>query len=300
MVEAKPHISVCICTYKRPMLLGRLLEELGRQETDGQFTYSIVVAENDESQSARTVVSEFAARSDIAVKYCVQPRRSIALTRNAAVENASGEFIAFIDDDEFPTERWLLTLLRACNKHEVDGVLGPVMPYFEENTPKWVVKGGFYDRPRHPTGLRLVSSQTRTGNVLMERRSFEEGERFNPEFLAASDQEFFGRMIAKGCIFSWCNEATVYEVVPPERCRPSFLIRRAVFRGAFSRRLARSSLTPFVLSLIAAPAYAAALPLTLVSGQAQFMKYVFKLCYHMGRLLALLGINPVKEPYVTQ
>ena len=32
------HISVCVCTYKRAVLLRRLLDELSRQETDGLFT----------------------------------------------------------------------------------------------------------------------------------------------------------------------------------------------------------------------------------------------------------------------
>ena len=136
MSEEKPHVSVCICTYKRPALLRGLLDELGCQVTAGLFTYSIVVADNDESQSAKTVVSEFAARSDIPITYCVQPRRNIALARNTTVENATGDFIAFIDDDEFPTKRWLLTLLNACSKCGADGVLGPVIPYFDETTPR--------------------------------------------------------------------------------------------------------------------------------------------------------------------
>lgn len=41
------HISVCICTFKRPSLLLRLLKELAGQETQGLFTYSIVVVDND-------------------------------------------------------------------------------------------------------------------------------------------------------------------------------------------------------------------------------------------------------------
>jgi succinoglycan biosynthesis protein ExoM len=300
MTEKQPHISVCICTYKRPELLKRLLEDLGRQDTDGLFTYSIVVADNDDSQSAKTVVSDFAVASNIPIAYCVQPRRNIALTRNKAVENAHGEFIAFIDDDEFPTKRWLLTLLNACKKYDVEGVLGPVMPCFDKDTPSWVVKGGFYDRPRHPTGLRLESSQTRTGNVLMKSRSFAEGQRFNPEFLAASDQEFFKRMMVKGMVFIWCNEAVVYECVLPSRCKRAFLIRRAVFRGVFSEGKLRPSTSAIATSLIAVPAYVAVLPVALTLGQAWFMKYTFKLCYHVGRLLAVLGINPIKGPYVTE
>ena len=95
------HLSVCICTYKRPQLLKRLLETLEKQETDG-FTFSVVVADNDEGRSAEPVVLEFSAQSAIPVTYCMESEQNISLARNRAIANASGDFIAFIDDDEFP------------------------------------------------------------------------------------------------------------------------------------------------------------------------------------------------------
>lgn len=295
------HITVCICTYKRPQLLKRLLEALDHQETRGLFTYSIVVTDNDDSQSGKAVVSRFTGMSNIAVKYCVQPRRNIALARNTAVENARGEFIAFIDDDEFPKEQWLLNLFNSCTKYDVAGVLGPVLPYFDEDAPRWVVTGGFYDRPMHPTGMVLDWEQCRTGNVLVKAQMFsEEGQRFDPEFLSGSDQEFFKRMMRRGHSFVWCNDAAVYEVVPPARCKRAFMVRRAVFRGVFSFYNRPSSPKAIALSLIATPAYTVALPVALVLGQARFMRYMFSLCYHVGRLLGVLGINPINEPYVTE
>jgi hypothetical protein len=48
------------------------------------------------------------------------------------VENADGDFIAFIDDDEFPVNNWLLALFDTCNQYNVDGVLGPVRRHFDE------------------------------------------------------------------------------------------------------------------------------------------------------------------------
>ena len=45
---------------------------------------------------------------------------------------------------------------------------------------------------------------------------------------------------------------------------------------------------------------ATALPFALVLGHHRFMTLLVKLCDHLGRLLALLRINPVKEPYVTE
>ncbi len=227
------HISVCICTYKRPHLLKRLLSELRVQDTGGLFTYSIVIADNDELQSAEAVTLDFAAESHIETRYCVEPRQNIALARNKAVENARGDFLAFIDDDEFPGKRWLLTLFKACNDYDADGVLGPVRPYFDKDPPKWVVKGKFYERPTYRTGLVIDWRKGRTGNVLLRRRIFAPGgQAFRPSFLTGEDQDFFRRMIEKGHSFIWCNEAVAYEVVPPIRWKRTFLLRRALLRGA--------------------------------------------------------------------
>jgi len=293
------HISVCICTYKRPDLLQRLLRDLLTQETGGLFTYSIVVVDNDHAQSAQPVVSELASGSSVPVKYCVEPRQGIAMARNHAVANATGEFIAFIDDDEFPIREWLLRLFSTWKQNSVDGVLGPVKPHFNADAPKWVIEGGLFDRPLHPTGLQLAWSQCRTGNVLLKRQLFDGPTPFRPECLNGEDQEFFKRMIEKGHSFIWCNEAVAYEVVPPARWKRSFLVRRALFRGVFSLRNYRFSPSRVLQSAIAAPAYALTLPVALLLGQAPFMRYVFKMSYHVGRLLAVVGINPIKGQYVT-
>ena len=218
MTRAADHICLCICTYKRPEYLNRLLGDLSDQDTQGLFTYSIVVVDNDWSESAKSIVSEFAAASPIATRYCVEPRQNIALARNAAIANSEGNFIAFIDDDEFPTKHWLLTLFQACKKYDVDGVLGPVKPHFDEETPKWVVKGKFYDRPSYPTGFVIDWGKGRTGNVLLKKKIFEGVEQpFRPEFLSGEDQDFFRRMIGNGHVFIWCDEAVAYEYVPPMR-----------------------------------------------------------------------------------
>src|SRR5215831_3046909 len=196
MANEKKHISVCVCTYKRSQFLKRLLEELSGQDTRGLFTYSIVVADNDHLRSAETVVSDFATASTIPISYCVEPRQNIALARNKAIENAAGDFVAFIDDDEFPTGRWLLTLFNACNAYDVDGVLGPVKRHFDEEPPGWVMKGKFYERPTYPTGLVIDWKKGRTGNVLLKKRIFAaDAQPFKPEFRQGEDQDFFRRMI---------------------------------------------------------------------------------------------------------
>jgi YdjC-like protein/Glycosyl transferase family 2 len=295
-----PHIAICICTYKRAHLLQRLLEGLVDQETDGLFTYSIIVADNDQLRSAEPLVSSFSLKSAIPLKYCVEPQQNIALARNKAVENASGDFVAFIDDDEFPTKRWLLTLYAACNEYGVDGVLGPVKRHFDEKPPAWIVKSNFYERPTYPTGFVIDWKKGRTGNVLLRKRLFSASEQpFRQEFRAGEDQDFFRRMIDKGCVFIWCDEAVAYEVVPPARWKRSFMLRRALLRGAIEPMTPTFGPLNIAKSIVAVPAYAAALPFALVLGHHRFMSLLVSLFDHVGKLLALAGINPVREPYVT-
>jgi succinoglycan biosynthesis protein ExoM len=302
MTIAQEHICVCICTHKRIDFLKRLLTELAVQETGGLFTYSVVVADNDRDRSAAPVVDEFvAAGSGIRIDYCMQPQQNIALTRNTAVEHAHGDFIAFIDDDEWPTRRWLLTLFRACRDCEADGVLGPVKPHFDEQPPRWVVSGRFYDRPTYPTGFVIDWKKGRTGNVLLKRRIFDaERQPFRPEFLTGEDQDFFRRMIDKGFMFVWCNEALAYETVPPIRWNRTFMLKRALLRGAVSLVHPTSSARAAIAkSVIAAPVYTAALPFAFAMGQGRFMTCLVKLFDHIGRLLAVVGVRPVRQPYVT-
>jgi len=301
MTDRHPHITVCICTYKRLRYLERLLEELANQATAGRFTYSILVVDNDSYRSAEPIVKEFRRKSSIAAAYAVQPEQSIALTRNTAVENAQGEFLVFIDDDEYPIRDWLLILFQTLQDHRVDGVLGPVKPHYEQSPPGWVLKGAFYDRPSYPTGHRIDWRQGRTGNVLLARHVFwGEGQPFRPEFLTGEDQDFFRRMIAKGYVFVWCNEALAYEFVPAARWNRSFMLKRALLRGKISLAHPTSGTVEILKSMAAVPLYALALPFLLLAGQHLFMKYLVKTFDHAGRLLAFAGIDPIKQKYVTE
>ncbi len=292
-----PHLVVCICTFCRPLMLERLLGELNQQLTGDAFTFSAVVADNDASQSARGVTEKFAKESTIALTYCVQPERNIALARNTAVSHACGEFLIFIDDDEFPAKEWLFNLFKTCQQHGVAGVLGPVLPYFDEEPPKWLRAGGFYDRPRHPTGFKLEWTGCRTGNVLFRKRVLEDLDiPFRAEFESGGeDQDFFRRALGRGHSFVWCDEAVVYEVVPPSRWKRRFMISRALLRGRNSIKHRPGRWGNIMKSVVAVPIYFVSLPLLSLRGHHYFMRNVVKLADHVGRLLAVLHLNPVSE-----
>jgi len=296
----KNHICVCICTFKRPELLRQLLSKLEDQKTEGLFEYSIVIVDNDRSASARQIVETFAQHSNIPISYYLEPEQNIALARNKAIENAKGEFIGFIDDDEFPINQWLFNLFKALNFYNSDGILGPVFPHFEEEPPQWILKGRFFDRSTHPTGHVLEWQNTRTGNALLRRELFNKNTMwFNPTFgSGGEDRDFFRRKIEENRLFVWCNEAPVFETVRPERWKRTVQMKRAFLRGKMALNAQGFRPVSVFESVIAIALYTCCLPLFLFLGQHVFMKYLIKDCDHFGKVCAFLGIDLLKEKYI--
>lgn len=294
------HISICICTYKRPKMLAKLLSELKQQMTNNLFIYSIVVVDNDKNQSARNAVDSFKENKSITSKYYIEPEQNIARARNKAITQAEGNFIAFIDDDEFPIHnQWLLNLYRTLKNYKADGILGPVIPFFEAEPPSWIVRGKLFERKSFKTGsiLRIIG-EMRTGNVFFRRDIFEGTEEpFDPSFgkTGGEDTNFFKEMLAKKMDFRWCNEAGVFENIPLQRFTRSYLLKRALLRGVVNARHTSFLQWGTLKSIIAIVAYSLALPFLFVIGHHLFMKYLVRNCDHIGKLLSLCGIEIIKD-----
>lgn len=278
-------------------MLERLLRKVAAQRTDGNFTFEIVVCDNDEMGSGKAVVEKLTELSAVPVQAVIQPIKNIALARNTAISKASGEFIAFIDDDEFPDENWLLTLLTTILRTGVSGALGPVLPHFDQKPPQWVIKGRQFERPRHVTGFQLQWQECRTGNVLFKRSILkDESAPFRAEFgTGGEDQDFFRRMVQTGERFVWCDEAPVWETVPPERWDLKIMLSRALLRGKNTLRHKDKMPINLAKSLLATPCYVLALPIMALMGRHLLVRYLVRTCDHLGRLLAFVRLNPVDE-----
>ena len=297
------HISVCICTYKRPGLLEKLLLALDTQRTDDLFTFSALAVDNDYTESAKEIVTSVRTLVKYPVEYYMEPQQNIALTRNRAVSNARGEFIAMIDDDEIPHPEWLYNLFIALRNYNVDGVLGPVLPYFPANAPQWLIRSGLCDRIFHTTGTPIpIDSHARTGNVLFHRRVFKNGQNlFEEQFgkTGGEDIEFFDKRIEDGFKFIWCSEAPVYEHVLPERLFLSFHLKKNIRFGGLTGEKMRQGTYPlwvnFFKSICVTIFYTFAIPIIALLGKHLLARHLTKYVYHISRILGTIGIVIIRD-----
>lgn len=226
-----PLISVCVCTYHRHDLLEKLLASLAAQRTDGKFEVEVVVVDNDRAGGAQEVV-EAASRQfpQLRLKYAVEPTQGISYARNRTVALAAGDYLAFIDDDEYAEPDWLAALFETLQRYAADAVFGPVLPKFPAGSPTWAIRSGLFDRLRFATGTQLTSGDSKTGNALLRavwpRRRIPTPFDVHFAHSGGEDHDFFVWMEAAGGGLFWCDTAVAYEEVPLARLSLRSVLKR--------------------------------------------------------------------------
>jgi len=195
--------------------------------------WNIVVVDNDELATNENFIKELSKDFPVPIIYGVQPKRGIASARNLAVELAGDvEYVAFVDDDEVAEPNWLDELLMGMTRYKADMVAGPVLAAFEVPPEEWILRGGFFDRPRYQTGTGIKLSGT--GNLLVSTKwlykwngPFEE--RLN--FIGGSDSLFFTKAYKMGAKIIWVDEAIVHEYNSPKRANLKWILKRNLRMG---------------------------------------------------------------------
>lgn len=282
-------ISLCVCTYRRPQLASTLAS-LERQQLPDGVSLALVIIDNDAAGSARPIVEAFQRHSKLPVKYHIESRKSLSHARNASLRLATGEWLAFIDDDEQAQPDWLCQLLTCTETYQADGAIGTVKALYPPKTPAWIREGGFFDKPGLPTGTKLNTGST--CNALLRRSLVTGDEPFDPRYGATGgeDTDFFARLVRQGATLVACREALVLEHISPDRVNSEFLIRRAIRMGeSYSQIfwggsslpgragcLLRASIQTMVAGMIAV--------LFLPGGKAASFTYVLKMMLNWGKV----------------
>lgn len=233
--------AICVVTFKRPEGLTRLLESFRKLHCPDGLEVRVVVVDNDAAESAREVVDRCALVVPFPLSYAVEPERGLSRVRNTALRHAAlSDWVAFIDDDEWPEPDWLERLVETQRQTGADVVLGPSVPWFDVPPPRWIQDGGFFERARFPTGQRIPFWRARTSGVMIRGASLANlgSDPFDDRFgsVGGEDRVFFYQLEKNGARIIWVDEAVVNECVPASRANARWLVRRG-YRTGDSRSL---------------------------------------------------------------
>jgi len=225
-------ISVCLCTYKRATL-DKTLTSLVNQNLPDDCQLEVVVVDNDIDESGRSLCEEHNEnQSRIKIRYYVNAERNLAAVRNSTIEHAAGEYLAFIDDDEWAESDWIAALYRAVKKYRADAIFGKVVVHYPESSPQWIVSGDMFGKDNHRTG-QVLSKGATSNAILSARWVRDEGVRFDPVFgkSGGEDTDFFHRIHKLGGHLVFDNHAVVSETVETHRLNFDYLKKQNIRIG---------------------------------------------------------------------
>lgn len=192
-----PSFSVIIPTYNRPQALVHCLESFLKLDYPaGQWDLIVV---NDGGTDSFTAVSD-ELKEALPVRLITKAHGGPAAARNAGAKMATGDFLAFTDDDCQVTQEWLTVFADGFADGRCQALGGHSLTPFTQNPAEraWQHLTDFlnlYMQDESGNALLLISN-----NVAYQREIFNELGGFNETFplAAAEDMELSCRLLANG------------------------------------------------------------------------------------------------------
>src|SRR5262245_55713466 len=187
----QPLVVIGVCTCRRPMMLRACLVSLAAQIAPAGFELSILVVDNEPEPNNRGVADAFRQVCPFPVHYVHQPRRGIAVARNAIIDKAmalGAAWIAMLDDDETAEPDWIVRLMEP-EYIDVPVLSGRQILVYPEARPFWA-----QDDSKLPKEGEALPTSTTT-NVRFSAALPRSGLRFDEGFglTGGEDRDYFCR-----------------------------------------------------------------------------------------------------------
>jgi glycosyltransferase involved in cell wall biosynthesis len=259
-LEQEPiSLTVAICTHNRAAQLADTLRSLEALEAPGR-QWELLVVDNASTDGTPALLEELHWRPGVPLRCVREERLGVSYARNRAVEEARGEYVLFIDDDETPHEDWLAAHARALREHAPDATGGRIeVRFIGAERPSWLTDEllGFLGRLDHgPLPRRLTDEGQKifTGNAAFRRETVRRLGLFDTSLgrrgrinAGGEDVDLFVRLLRAGCDVRWVPDAIIFHRIEAEKLRRGYFLDLHYRQGrmeAIRRRGAGSRVPP--------------------------------------------------------
>lgn len=141
------NLTVAIPTYNGENRLPKVLEKLKEQVNTEHINWEVIIVDNNSTDGTAKLVKEYQENwlQDVSLKYCFEPQQGISFARQRAMNEAKGELVGFIDDDNLPFANWVNSACKFAQKHPKAGAFSSkIHGVFETNPPEELKDITFY------------------------------------------------------------------------------------------------------------------------------------------------------------
>ncbi len=244
--QTDPSVSVVVCAYsddRRAALLASITSLAAQTSVPAEV---IVVVDHNPS-----LLEWVRVHAPQVTAIASDQANGLAGARNTGVRAATGEVVAFLDDDARAAPDWLHRLGRAYQDPRVLGVGGAVVPEFERGRPSWlpeefdwVVGCTYRGLPTEPAGVRnlIGCNMSFRREALQRTGGFVDGMgRMGADRGGCEETELCIRIRRElpDSVLIYDPGATVHHHVPATRARLGYFVSRCHAEGVSKAEVAR-------------------------------------------------------------
>lgn len=202
-----PFFSIVIPTHNRPDLLVRAIESVINQS----FKKIEIIVVNDGSTVGLKEYAEIKKQYSNYknVVFIDKKNEGPSLTRNKGIENSSGEFVCFLDDDDYYLENHLSELYELIQAHHSVPGIYRTFSYFKENSKELIPQKYTKQGDEHAV-MYVLQYLILMMNVCINKAVLNQY-LFNPQLKVGEDYEMWVRILTKYPIFEKEALTTVYD-----------------------------------------------------------------------------------------
>ena len=130
MRERAVAVSVVVPVYNVEKYIERCLDSLVRQKFG--YEYEIIIVNDGTKDNSMTIADRFASEYDF-IRIITQQNAGLSAARNTGLANARGEYIAFVDSDDFVSPFYISEMYTLAVKNNADIVQCRYCNYFEKS-----------------------------------------------------------------------------------------------------------------------------------------------------------------------
>ena len=227
-------VSIIIPTQRRPGFLRNAARSALAQRLPDRIEAELVIVDNDPEATARVDAQETMLGAPFSVLYVHEPKPGVATARNAGLKAATGDLIAFLDDDEEAPPEWLGQLIASLDALGADAVFGPIETRLPPNQSPFAPYFEAFFARSGPAADALIPLAFGCGNCLILRRSLPDPVSPFPvarDHNGGEDDYVFSQMKEAGAKFGFCAAALVLEHPQPARLSLRYTLVRAFAYG---------------------------------------------------------------------
>lgn len=117
--DKKINLSFIIPVYNSEKFIKKCIESLISQET--KYEYEIILIDDGSTDTSSSIIDKYAEKISYIYAYH-QKNKGISVTRNRGINYARGEYIAFVDNDDFVSKDYVEILLNRAYEKNADMV----------------------------------------------------------------------------------------------------------------------------------------------------------------------------------